>query len=111
MANSEWDLGQALVERGVCTLDQVREALSIQDRMRQMGVAPKPLAEILLEKGYAREEQLAAAGALVAPRKPAPPRPPTRTLRACAPARPRCLRGPRAPATPRCRDRRRTGRQ
>ena len=44
MAKSEWDLGQDLIERGFCSLDQVREALSIQDRMRSMGVVAKPLA-------------------------------------------------------------------
>jgi hypothetical protein len=72
MAKSDWDLGQDLIERGFCTLDQVREALSIQDRMKAMGILPKALPEVLLEKGFVTPEQLQAAGirasAPVAPR-------------------------------------------
>ncbi len=69
----DWDLGQTLIEKGLCSLDQVREALSIQDRMKAMGVVPKPLPEILLEKGYVTAEQLREAGiqVTVVP-KPAP---------------------------------------
>jgi hypothetical protein len=77
MAESDWDLGQRLIEQGICTLDQVREAISIQDRMKRMGIVPKPLPQILLEKRYARPEQLAAAGVAVeVPQaRPAPSRP------------------------------------
>lgn len=76
MAASDWDLGQSLIERGFCTLDQVREALSIQDRMKAMGVVPKTLPEVLLEKGYVTPDQLRQAGVRVpAPRpRPAPAR-------------------------------------
>lgn len=62
MSNADWDLGQKLIEQGACSLDQVREVLSLQDRMRKMGVQPKPFARVLLEKGVARREQLIAAG-------------------------------------------------
>lgn len=62
MADADWDLGQKLIEQGACSLDQVREVLSLQDRMRKMGAQPKPFARVLLEKGYVRREQLAAAG-------------------------------------------------
>src|SRR6185295_15041343 len=62
MADADWDLGQRLIEQGACSLDQVREVLSLQDRMRKMGVQPKPFARVLLEKGYVRREQLLGAG-------------------------------------------------
>jgi hypothetical protein len=83
MAKSEWDLGQTLMERGFCTLDQVREALSIQDRMKQMGIVPKPLEQVLLEKGYVNRSQLAQAGVVLPPpvSSPPPPRVPARVSR------------------------------
>src|SRR5690242_15190327 len=62
MPTSDWDLGQKLIEQGSCSIDQVREILSLQDRMRKMGAAPKPFARVLLEKGYVRREQLLKAG-------------------------------------------------
>jgi hypothetical protein len=62
MSNADWDLGQRLIEQGACSIDQVREILSLQERMRKMGAAPKPFARVLLEKGYARREQLLNAG-------------------------------------------------
>lgn len=62
MADADWDLGQKLIEQGACSLDQVREILSLQDRMRKMGAASKPFARVLLEKGYARRDQLLKAG-------------------------------------------------
>jgi hypothetical protein len=62
MALSDWDLGQKLIEQGTCSLDQVREILSFQDRMRKLGVATKPFARMLLEKAYARRDQLLKAG-------------------------------------------------
>jgi len=62
MANADWDLGQKLIEQGACSMDQVREILSFQDRMRKMGAAPKPFARVLLEKGFVRRDQLLQAG-------------------------------------------------
>lgn len=62
MADADWDLGQKLIEQGVCSLDQVREVLSFQDRMRKMGAVSKPFARVLLEKGFARRDQLLQAG-------------------------------------------------
>jgi hypothetical protein len=89
MAQSDWNLGQDLIERGFCTLDQVREALSIQDRMKSMGIIPKTLPEVLLEKGYVTPDQLQTAGirvqAPVAP-KSAPPRPPRPAVKRRSPA-------------------------
>jgi hypothetical protein len=62
MADKDWDLGQKLIEQGACSIDQVREILSLQDRMRKTGAAPKPFPRILLEKGYVRRDQLLKAG-------------------------------------------------
>src|SRR6188472_4338487 len=62
MANADWDLGQKLIEQGACSMDQIREVLSLQDRMRKMGAMSKPFARVLLEKGYARRDQLLKAG-------------------------------------------------
>ena len=62
MASADWDLGQRLIEQGACSMDQVREILALQDRMRRMGAAAKPFARVLLEKGYARRDQLLKAG-------------------------------------------------
>lgn len=63
MANTDWDLGQKLIEQGACTLDQVREILSLHDRLRKMGTASKPFARVMLERGFATREQLLRAGA------------------------------------------------
>ncbi len=62
MGGADWDLGQRLIERGVCSLDQVREVLSVQERLRRMGAQSKPFARVLLEKGFATREQLLGAG-------------------------------------------------
>src|ERR1043166_3203621 len=77
MPEKDWDLGQSLIEKGFCTLDQIREALSIQDRMKAMGVVPKSLPEVLLEKGYINSEQLRQVGIKVssAPQISKAPRP------------------------------------
>lgn len=63
---ADWDFGQALIELDFASLDQVREGLAIQDRMREMGIQPKALRDILIEKRYITEKQ-----ADVATRKPA----------------------------------------
>ncbi|MCC6741555.1 MAG: protein kinase [Planctomycetia bacterium] len=46
-----------LRSRGYCTEEQVQEGLEIQRKMRDMGVNPKPLVEILLDKGYLTKDQ------------------------------------------------------
>jgi hypothetical protein len=88
MPLSDWDLGQKLIEQGACSLDQVREVLSLQDRMRKMGATPKPFALVLLDRGVVKREQLLKAGipekdlplAAEAPPLPPPPAPSTKPL-------------------------------
>src|SRR5262245_62491188 len=70
MADKDWDLGQKLIELGACSLDQVREVLSLQDRMRKMGAQPRPFALVLLDRGVVKREQLIKAGV---PAKDLPP--------------------------------------
>ncbi|MEK7470107.1 MAG: serine/threonine-protein kinase [Planctomycetota bacterium] len=48
---------ESIRSRGYCTEEQVQEALEIQQKMRDMGINPKPLAEILLDKGHLSKEQ------------------------------------------------------
>ncbi len=78
MARSDWDEAQRLIELGYCTLDQAREALAAQDRMRRDGLVPKPLHLILLEMGHVSREHLAGLG-LAAPAAEAPPAGPPRS--------------------------------
>ncbi|MEZ6195799.1 MAG: serine/threonine-protein kinase [Planctomycetota bacterium] len=40
------------LKNGLVDEDQVAEAISVQDKIRELGVSPKPLHEILLEKGF-----------------------------------------------------------
>jgi hypothetical protein len=77
VTSSDWDLAQRLIERGFCTLDQAREALAVQDRMRKRGESPPPLPRLLLEKGFVSREQLASLG-LAPPPGPAAPAGPAR---------------------------------
>jgi len=87
MANADWDLGQKLIEQGSCSMDQIREVLSLQDRMRKMGATTKSFPRVLLEKGYARREQLLKAGVL-----PADLPPPVEEKTAAVPAAARAPR-------------------
>ncbi|MCE9584645.1 MAG: serine/threonine protein kinase [Planctomycetes bacterium] len=48
---------ETLRSRGYCTDPQLQEGLEIQQKMRDMGISPKPLAEILLDKGYLTKDQ------------------------------------------------------
>src|SRR5262245_4328815 len=86
MPLSDWDLGQKLIEQGACSLDQVREVLSLQDRMRKMGAQPRPFPLVLLDRGVVKREQLIQAGVpardLPPPAEPAPrPVPAARSTR------------------------------
>ncbi|NUN47780.1 MAG: protein kinase [Candidatus Brocadiae bacterium] len=48
---------QAVTKAGLCTPEQIQDGLDIQQKMRDMGISPKPLAEILLDKGHLTKEQ------------------------------------------------------
>ncbi|MBI4576240.1 MAG: protein kinase [Planctomycetes bacterium] len=50
--------GQIAVGRRYATAEQVKEALGIQRRMRDLGLAPRRLGDILVEKGYLSPEQV-----------------------------------------------------
>jgi hypothetical protein len=69
-SSADWILGQKLVAMGVCTLDQVRDALAEN----------RPLVEALLDRGVPAEK-LREAGANVAARPAAPPRAPLAELK------------------------------
>ncbi|HLY08512.1 MAG TPA: hypothetical protein VKW04_04300, partial [Planctomycetota bacterium] len=90
MADADWNLGQKLIEQGACSMDQVREILSLQDRLRKMGAASKPFARVLLEKGFVRRDQLLQAGVRESDLPPPVDEKPARPARASAPA----TRGP-----------------
>jgi serine/threonine protein kinase len=52
------NLGTIAVDMGFCTPDQVETCVRLQHEMQGMGVVPKKIGELLLEKGYLRNEQL-----------------------------------------------------
>jgi hypothetical protein len=74
MGSADWDLGQKLIEQGICTLDQVREVLSVAERLGRMGAKSKPLARLLLDRGYVTRERLRDVGIEI-PAEPEMPRP------------------------------------
>ena len=49
-----------ILERKLCTQEQVDEALGIQEQMRGMGLRPRSIAEVLCEKGYLEATDLEA---------------------------------------------------
>src|SRR5689334_17224797 len=69
-SSKDWILGQKLVAQGICTLDQVREALG----------ESRPLAEALLDRGVPAEK-LRSAGLDVPDRPAAPARAPLAELK------------------------------
>jgi hypothetical protein len=74
MGSADWDLGQKLIERGICTLDQVREVLSVAERLGRLGAKSRPLARLLLDRGYVTRERLREVGVEI-PADPEMPRP------------------------------------
>ncbi len=55
--SGELQLGQRLVQKRVCTLRQVNEAIAMQRQLRAQG-STRRLGWILMQKGYVREEDL-----------------------------------------------------
>src|SRR5688572_12593550 len=56
-AKSDYTFGQIAIRDNICTFEQVKECLDIQSKLRSLGIEPKKLGEILIEKGYLSPEQ------------------------------------------------------
>ena len=55
---SDEKLGALLLERRLLGLEQVNECFGIQQKMRDLGIVPKAMREIILEKGFLTAPQL-----------------------------------------------------
>ncbi len=55
----DYSFGQIAIKESLCSFQQVKECLDIQSRLRGLGMSPKKLGEILIEKGYLTAEQAA----------------------------------------------------
>jgi len=53
----DFSFGQICIRERLATLDQVKEGLDLQARLRAIGIEPMKLGEILIEKGYLKREQ------------------------------------------------------
>ena len=51
--------GQNAVRAGLCSLDQIKECLNIQNRPHSSGAPPKRLGDLLVERGYLSLENAA----------------------------------------------------
>ncbi|MHC4607566.1 MAG: serine/threonine-protein kinase, partial [Planctomycetota bacterium] len=56
---SDYTFGQIAIEHNFCSVAQVRECLDLQKKLSGVGVRPKKLGEILVEKGHLTSEQAA----------------------------------------------------
>src|ERR1043165_9260868 len=56
-AKNDYTCGQIAIRENICTFEQVKECLDIQSKLRSLGIEPKKLGEILIEKGYLTPEQ------------------------------------------------------
>ncbi len=50
--------GAIAIKLGFTTLEKVDECLRLQEKMKELGVAPKKLGEIMLAKGYVTDGQV-----------------------------------------------------
>lgn len=50
--------GHVALSKGLITEDNLKEAVEIQNKLRSMGIAPKKIGEILLEKEYISRENV-----------------------------------------------------
>jgi serine/threonine protein kinase len=50
--------GAIAIKLGFTTLEKVDECLRLQEKMKELGVAPKKLGEIMLAKGYVTDSQV-----------------------------------------------------
>ncbi len=63
-AKVDYTFGQIAIKENYCSFEQVKECLDIQNKLRGIGIEPKKLGEILIEKGYLKPEQAVAIGRL-----------------------------------------------
>jgi serine/threonine-protein kinase len=63
-AKNDYTFGQVAIRENFCSFDQVKECLDIQNKLRSIGIEPKKLGEILIEKGYLKPEQAMAIAKL-----------------------------------------------
>src|SRR5690349_23879981 len=56
-SKADYTFGQIAIRENVCTFEQVKECLDIQSKLRTLGIEPKKLGEILIEKGYLAPDQ------------------------------------------------------
>ncbi|HLY11218.1 MAG TPA: serine/threonine-protein kinase, partial [Planctomycetota bacterium] len=54
---NDYTFGQIAIRENICTFEQVKECLDIQAKLRTLGIEPKKLGEILIEKGYLAPDQ------------------------------------------------------
>ncbi|MBV8879093.1 MAG: serine/threonine protein kinase [Planctomycetaceae bacterium] len=54
---SDYTFGQIAIRENICNFDHVKECLDIQSKLRTLGIEPKKLGEILIEKGYLTPDQ------------------------------------------------------
>jgi serine/threonine protein kinase len=54
---ADYTFGQIAIRENICTFEQVKECLDIQSKLRGLGIEPKKLGEILIEKGYLTPDQ------------------------------------------------------
>ncbi len=54
---SDYTFGQIAIRENICTFEQVKQCLDIQSKLRTLGIEPKKLGEILIEKGYLSPDQ------------------------------------------------------
>ncbi|HEX7898981.1 MAG TPA: protein kinase [Planctomycetota bacterium] len=58
-SKKDYSFGQVAIRENICTFEQVKECLDIQNKLRGLGVEPKKLGDILVEKGYMTPDQVA----------------------------------------------------
>jgi serine/threonine-protein kinase len=57
-SKQDYTFGQVAIRENLCTFEQVKECLDIQARLRTLGIEPKKLGEILVDKGYLTPENV-----------------------------------------------------
>jgi serine/threonine protein kinase len=63
-SKQDYTFGQVAIRENLCTFEQVKECLDIQAKLRTLGIEPKKLGEILVDKGYLTAEQIAKVSKL-----------------------------------------------